>query len=266
MNEMDRNDCCGQPDILFLQVLNEIMKEDKENHYKVKDIISKLDSKWKSSKIPITNKNSYNMAKKVMLSNRNGRDYFIFDNEALQIKLTEILNKKSSGFKWDDYYDANIKINPKYIQTYYAGKNEKKFISKFQSQYGNGKLGGKRRWGNQDESNISVDNCIKKNSKEVLIEIDSGNMAKLLVGQYFLLNELIPKEEKENTDFIFVVVHYYKDYNTDRTEKNLKLVKNCIGDKAIKFKVFTEKSFFDFYKKNDIDGLIKKLYDENSAS
>ncbi|ANQ21419.1 hypothetical protein BA893_06955 [Vibrio natriegens] len=104
-----------------------------------------------------------------------------------------------------------------------AGNNEKFFLHTLEKQFGVGVLGGKRNFNNHqqgsDKVTISVDQSIElPNGKTLLIEIDSANMAKLLVGQYVLLNGLI-SSEKENQ--VFLVVHYYKDYNPQRTEKNL---------------------------------------------
>lgn len=129
-------------------------------------------------------------------------------------------------------------------------------------KYGKGILEQKIFLGKREDVNISVDNSISYNKRKVLIEIDSGNVAKLLVGQYFLLNQLIKNEEKEDIEYIFLVIHYYKDYDPKRTEKNLNLLRNCIGNSAIKFKAFTQKSFIDFYNGNDIEGLINKLFDD----
>ena len=59
------------------------------------------------------------------------------------------------------------------------------------------------------------------NGVNYLIEIDSGNMAKLLVGQYVLLNEL--HKSRTGKEF-FLIVHFYKNYNVQRTLKNLKMI------------------------------------------
>ena len=101
-----------------------------------------------------------------------------------------------------------------------AGANEAKFIRLFESKVGKGVLKGKCSY-QQSNVSISVDNSLIHNNRLILIEIDSGNMAKLLVGQYTLLNHLytgIP----DNAHFL--VVHTYKNYNVERTLNNLALV------------------------------------------
>ena len=52
-------------------------------------------------------------------------------------------------------------------------------------------------------------------------------MAKLIVGQYVLLNQLY-KDSKENTQFL--VIHYYNNYNKERTIKNLNLIQDINPD------------------------------------
>ncbi|WP_230836303.1 hypothetical protein, partial [Vibrio campbellii] len=90
-----------------------------------------------------------------------------------------------------------------------AGKNEKLFVEKFESEFGAGSLGGKKSFDNNrrgsDKVSISVDQSIDlEDGTTILIEIDSANMAKLLVGQYVLLNGLITNKKKQ---YIFLVVH-----------------------------------------------------------
>jgi len=73
---------------------------------------------------------------------------------------------------------------------------------------------------------ISVDQSFTDGGITYLIEVDSNNYAKLLVGQYVLLNELcdLPK-----THVQFLVVHFYDSrtkYNPQRTINNLDLVNN----------------------------------------
>lgn len=123
-----------------------------------------------------------------------------------------------------------------------AGGNERLFKEWFKENYDKKYLCGKERFTDSETSvNISVDESIQHNNHNVIIEIDSGNYAKLLVGQYVLLNELLErnikfKEKKENT--VFLVIHYFKDYNIERTQKNLELVNNNIyKGEGIKFYV-----------------------------
>ncbi|MCA0894028.1 hypothetical protein [Microbulbifer agarilyticus] len=102
-----------------------------------------------------------------------------------------------------------------------AGNNEKQFIQLFDSKVGKGILNGKRSFKKTNVS-ISVDNSLHNGNSEILIEIDSGNMAKLLVGQYVLLNQLYTGLARNAH---FLVVHTYNGYNVQRTLNNLALVK-----------------------------------------
>ena len=68
-----------------------------------------------------------------------------------------------------------------------AGGNEKKFKDFVVSKFGNSALGGKRTYssvfdGYEEKVSISVDQSIFLDGTSILIEIDSGNYAKLLVG------------------------------------------------------------------------------------
>ena len=103
------------------------------------------------------------------------------------------------------------------------------------------KLLGKRRFGSGNV-NISVDQSILHQGIEYLVEIDSGNMAKLLVGQYVLLNQLY----KKGVHFpFFLVVHTYGAqrregrkpinslaYNPVRTLYNLQMVNQQLYNDA----------------------------------
>jgi hypothetical protein len=79
---------------------------------------------------------------------------------------------------------------------------------------------GKRRF-SQGNVEISVDDSFTHDGTNYLLEVDSGNMAKLLVGQYVLLNQLSNHLEFPSR---FLVVHTYKAYNPSRTLENLRLV------------------------------------------
>ncbi|MBB5149100.1 hypothetical protein [Ureibacillus thermosphaericus] len=122
-----------------------------------------------------------------------------------------------------------------------AGENEKKFKQLISDRFGTGLLQGSQTYKNYDaDVSISVDDMIEIDGKRILFEIDSGNYAKLLVGQYVLLNQII--EDQENV--LFVIVHYYKQYNDERTRKNLQFINESLyKSKGIPFKVFTAESF-----------------------
>ncbi|MBD3816904.1 MAG: hypothetical protein IE913_10775 [Halothiobacillus sp.] len=112
-----------------------------------------------------------------------------------------------------------------------AGDNELKFEQLFDAKSMGVKLLGKQRFVS-GEVEISVDQSFEHDGKEYLVEIDSGNMAKLLVGQYVLLNQLC---ESEKVAF-FLVIHTYKNYNPMRTVHNLNLVNQGLFDgKGIPF-------------------------------
>lgn len=105
-----------------------------------------------------------------------------------------------------------------------AASNERIFKEFFEANFGKNILGGKVSYSSDDKSvRISVDESISTAGKKILIEVDSGNMAKLLVGQYVLLNELVCSDIDET---IFVTLHFYAGYNPERTTNNLKLINN----------------------------------------
>jgi lipopolysaccharide biosynthesis protein len=114
------------------------------------------------------------------------------------------------------------------IQRVAAGTNERFFQTLMQQKAPEIRLLGKRRFVVGDVE-ISVDQSFEYNGTEYLIEIDSANMAKLLVGQYVLLNQLHTNREK--TPF-FLVVHAYKKYNPQRTLHNLRMVNEQLYDGA----------------------------------
>jgi len=142
-----------------------------------------------------------------------------------------------------------------------ATANEKIFKEYFVSKFGVNSLNGKQNYKDDDFGvSISVDESFKTTKKAVLIEIDSGNMAKLLVGQYLLINEL---SEMPTETTIFVVVHFYKNYNPERTKKNLDFVNNLYNGSAIphcsltfdEFKIICEKCI----STNDLEESLTKL-------
>lgn len=122
-----------------------------------------------------------------------------------------------------------------------AGTNEKKFSS-FLEEKINVPLDGKKSFkSNKRSVSISVDNSLVVDDWLIMFEIDSGNMAKLLAGQYTLLNILAKDEDKR---LFFVIIHYYKNYNSDRTIKNLNLINDTLFENSgIPFKVFSKQEF-----------------------
>jgi hypothetical protein len=263
---IEENNWEADVDKLFIAMLGYLNNNKKKltKEYSVNELCDLC--KEINEKKGIFKKSALNYPKNVLFSNLSGRDYIIFSEDFDIDTFTKNVSRGIRRRVEEDFGDEKVYINPKYIDAIYAGKNEKIFITEFKREYSNVKLEGKLVFGNKYSANISVDNSFSYNNKKVLIEIDSGNMAKLLVGQYFLLNELIKKEKEEkndDTEYMFVVIHYYKDYNPERTNKNLKLVENCIGKSAIRFRAFTQKTFMEFYDGNDIEGLVNKLFDNN---
>lgn len=104
------------------------------------------------------------------------------------------------------------------------------------AKFGAGVLSGKKRYvlklDGFDRVETSVDETIQlPDGRTILIEIDSGNMAKLLAGQYALLNGLCGADR---TKTLFLVVQYYverkngchKPYAAHRTLKNLNAIQS----------------------------------------
>ncbi|MCA3215532.1 MAG: hypothetical protein ING39_08940 [Burkholderiales bacterium] len=113
-----------------------------------------------------------------------------------------------------------------------AGTNERKFEALFRAHLPLTPLNGKRRY-TQGNVQISVDQSFTYDGTTYLVEVDSGNMAKLLVGQYILLNHLVPSNDRPA---FFMVVHAYKDYKPQRTTANLSLVnQELLNGKGIPF-------------------------------
>lgn len=136
-----------------------------------------------------------------------------------------------------------------------AGDNERLLRTLLKNKFGDNPLNGKRSFasvvnGHNEKVYISVDDTIRfSNGREILIEVDSGNYAKLLAGQYALINGLF-NGEREKT--LFLVIHFYKssktqkEYTTSRTLKNLNAIQsfnlnaNWLPYAAINFSEFSE--------------------------
>jgi hypothetical protein len=102
---------------------------------------------------------------------------------------------------------------------------------------------------------ISVDESLMHSGRQFLVEIDSANTAKLLVGQYVLLNQLYPHSEPPP---FFLVVHLYKGYNPRRTVRNLSLVNQQLyGGKGCEFGAVHFSEFADCGK--DFDHLLERV-------
>ena len=136
--------------------------------------------------------------------------------------------------------------------------NENSFIEKMGYDQKNDKnIKGKVAFGknNDVDAYISVDGHFEYKNRFYLLEIDSGNEAKLLAGQYILLNALYDKVQCNGyaiKDVVFLVIHYYDSYNPERTEKTLK---------AIKDRYKTDMQYMAFHQKdiNNWDDLLAKI-------
>lgn len=128
-----------------------------------------------------------------------------------------------------------------------AGAREKQF-QQLIAQVDPGLLKGKIDFGNSSEVYVSVDESIEFEDKIFLIEIDASNMAKLVAGQFTLLNLLKDKQStksKERIDcskekeLVFIVVHCYgKDkqaYNPYRSLKNFRFISDKCFPRGMRF-------------------------------
>ncbi len=131
-----------------------------------------------------------------------------------------------------------------------AGTNEKEFKETIKEDNLGAKIVFKK---GTNGSSISVDGHFSYNNRLYLVEIDSANEAKLVVGQYCLINALFDFSRNEATkeyetrreDVTFLVIHYGKKYNPQRTIKNFLLIKENFKFK-IDFKVLSRKAFTDW--------------------
>ena len=158
-----------------------------------------------------------------------------------------------------------------------AGDNEKLFKELITSKFGNDCLRGKENFkleldGYQKVS-ISVDESMSIGDETILIEIDSGNMAKLIAGQYALLNvNGMYTGQKANT--LFLVIHYYRDKKTDkvyspeRTLANLNAIQHFNSDDTwIPFNAFNIEGFETILHESlTLDDLKNKIWPNNANS
>jgi hypothetical protein len=81
----------------------------------------------------------------------------------------------------------------------------------------------------------SVDFKLDIRDVNFLFEVDSNNVAKIIIGQYVLLN----KAKNLPPNPFFIVIHCYKKYNVERTIKHLNYAREAFAC-AIPFAVLTE--------------------------
>jgi len=110
-----------------------------------------------------------------------------------------------------------------------AKYNEKIFLELFKNKVRGTTLSEQKTFAFNDEKNrrlsSSVDYYFEHDNRQMLVEIDSYNMAKVLVGQYLLLNQF---RDETLINPLFLVVHTYKGYEPERTIKYLEHVKDKV--------------------------------------
>ncbi len=106
----------------------------------------------------------------------------------------------------------------------------------------------------KDDLQVSVDFIWETNGIKILFEVDSYNAAKIVFGQYVLLNHT--KEYKNNC--ILIVIHCYKNYNSERTKKYLDFAQEKLKCK-IPFLVFNEIDWTQFIKSKSKEQFINYL-------
>jgi hypothetical protein len=108
-----------------------------------------------------------------------------------------------------------------------------------------------------NEIKTSVDFVYKTTDKTFLFEVDSNNAAKIVFGQYLLLNKA---KDLPNNPFL-IIIHCYKGYNKERTTKHLNYAiknYNC----TIPFVALSEDEWIKQTKdknKKQIDDYLKSL-------
>jgi hypothetical protein len=115
-----------------------------------------------------------------------------------------------------------------------AATREKQFIE-FCNSIDKNLFSGKISFENEEKVYVSVDNSIIFDDEILLIEIDASNQAKLVSGQYTILNLLKDRPSNKfknivkNKSLIFFVVHCYgssnnSKYNPARSLKNFEFI------------------------------------------
>jgi hypothetical protein len=142
-----------------------------------------------------------------------------------------------------------------------AGGNEVAFRKEFEERFGNNVLLGKQRFKSHDESiEVNSDNSFDSKNGLVLVEIDSGNAAKLLLGEYILFNEL--PIGKPDMPICLLIVHFYKGYNASRTQRVLSHANEVLyADLGMPFAAINWKELKEALgATNTIDELHDKLF------
>ena len=106
----------------------------------------------------------------------------------------------------------------------------------------------------KDDLEVSVDFIWKDKDLTFLFEIDSYSAAKIIFGEYILLNQV--KAYKSNC--ILVIIHCYKKSNIERTEKYLKFAVDKLKCK-LPYVVFSNSEWQELVKNKSKTELIKIL-------
>jgi hypothetical protein len=120
--------------------------------------------------------------------------------------------------------------------------NEKRILNKLNQTYNLNLEKAKPGRLNKDLS-VSVDFIWELKENKILFEVDSYNAAKIVFGQYILLNQTKEYQKK----CIFLVIHCFKNYNEKRTEKYLNFAREKLNCK-IPFLVFNELDWYQYVK------------------
>ncbi|RKL66470.1 hypothetical protein CR203_14305 [Salipaludibacillus neizhouensis] len=141
-----------------------------------------------------------------------------------------------------------------------ARTRENEFKRYLRQKYGSEYFIGNTTFSNEDSVSISVDEKIDcTDNSTILIEFDTGNYAKLIVGQYILLNELYQENTSEE---VFLVIHANKHYNPERTIKNLKFIKSgLLENKGMNFCALKYEDFIKLCEENELNSLVNVIFD-----
>ena len=131
--------------------------------------------------------------------------------------------------------------------------NEKRILSDLNLTY-NLNLEKSTKGRIKDDLHVSVDFIWEINGIKILFEVDSYNAAKIVFGQYVLLNHT--KEYQNNC--ILVVIHCYKNYNIERTKKYLNFAQEKLKCK-MPFIVFDKVEWNELIKTKSKQQLVNHL-------
>lgn len=146
-----------------------------------------------------------------------------------------------------------------------AGDNEKRLkeaLETFGIVLGD-KVFFKERLSEEASATVSVDAQIASGNRRLLVEIDSYNMAKVVAGQYTVINSILLREHAP-TEQVFVVVHCYKGYRPERTRQLLTYIdKTVFKGKGLPFVACTYEAFVALcHEAGGADALVKAVFDQ----